>query len=116
MRARGHVELRCSPARNIPASILSARLQRKPPAKLGIELSYFPYTSRSVLPARDLTELEASFRAIVEDRCDALVASPNSAMYRDQRPHCPVRVGNQAALCLRLVFVREQGFVDDLRT
>jgi ABC-type uncharacterized transport system substrate-binding protein len=49
--------------------------------KLGIELSYFPYSTRSFLPARDLSELEATFRAIVQDRCDALVVFPDSAMY-----------------------------------
>src|SRR6059058_4064357 len=49
--------------------------------KLGIELSYFPYSSRSFLPARDLGELETAFRAIVQDHCDALVVFPDSAMY-----------------------------------
>ena len=48
--------------------------------KLGIQLSYFPYTS-PVLPTRDLSELETAFRAIVQDRCDALVVFPDSAMY-----------------------------------
>jgi putative tryptophan/tyrosine transport system substrate-binding protein len=48
--------------------------------KLGIELSYFPYNS-PVLPTRDLSELETAFRAIVQDRCDALVVFPDSAMY-----------------------------------
>jgi ABC-type uncharacterized transport system substrate-binding protein len=48
--------------------------------KLGIELSYFPYSTRSFLPARDLGELEATFRAIIQDRCDALVVFPDSAM------------------------------------
>jgi putative ABC transport system substrate-binding protein len=49
--------------------------------KLGIELSYFPYQSQSFLPARDLGDLETAFRAIVQDRCDALVVFPDSAMY-----------------------------------
>ncbi|MEA2864027.1 MAG: hypothetical protein QOC84_1983 [Bradyrhizobium sp.] len=49
--------------------------------KLGIEFSYFPYQSQSFLPARDLGELEAAFRAVVQDRCDALVVFPDSAMY-----------------------------------
>jgi ABC-type uncharacterized transport system substrate-binding protein len=49
--------------------------------KLGIQLQYFPYTSRSVLPARDLSELDVVFRAIVDGRCDALVVFPDSAMY-----------------------------------
>jgi putative ABC transport system substrate-binding protein len=49
-------------------------------AKLGMQLSYFPYTAPS-LPARDFGELDAAFRAIVQDRCDALVVFPDSAMY-----------------------------------
>jgi putative ABC transport system substrate-binding protein len=49
--------------------------------KLGIELSYFPYQPRSFLPARDLGDLERAFRTIVQDRCDALVVFPDSAMY-----------------------------------
>jgi ABC-type uncharacterized transport system substrate-binding protein len=43
-------------------------------AKLGMELSYFP--------VRELDELDAAFRAIAQDRCDALVAFPDSVMYR----------------------------------
>lgn len=50
-------------------------------AKLGLELSYFPYVSPSFLPARDLGPLHAVFRAIEQDRCDALVVFPDSAMY-----------------------------------
>jgi putative ABC transport system substrate-binding protein len=49
--------------------------------KLAIELSYFPYQSRSFLPARDAGELEAVFRAVAQDHCDALVVFPDSAMY-----------------------------------
>ena len=49
--------------------------------KLGMEFSYFPYYSQSVLPARDLGELETTFRAIAQDRCDALVVFPDAAMY-----------------------------------
>ena len=49
--------------------------------KLGINFSYFPYQSQSFLPARDLGELETAFRAVVQDRCDALVVFPDSAMY-----------------------------------
>ena len=33
------------------------------------------------LPARDFEELDATFRAIVQDRCDALVVFPDSVMY-----------------------------------
>jgi putative tryptophan/tyrosine transport system substrate-binding protein len=49
--------------------------------KLGIELSYFPYTSASWLPAREFGELDKTFRAIVDSRCDALVVFPDSAMF-----------------------------------
>jgi putative ABC transport system substrate-binding protein len=49
--------------------------------KLGIDFSYFPYQSQSFLPARDLGELETTFRAVVQDQCDALVVFPDSAMY-----------------------------------
>ncbi len=48
--------------------------------KLGMRLSYFPYVAPS-LPARDFSELDKVFRAIVQDRCDALVVFPDSAMY-----------------------------------
>ncbi len=49
--------------------------------KLGIDFSYFPYQSQSFLPARDLNELGTAFRSILQDRCDALVVFPDSAMY-----------------------------------
>jgi putative ABC transport system substrate-binding protein len=49
--------------------------------KLGIELSYFPYTSPSWLPARELGELEKVFDSIRNARCDALMVFPDSAMF-----------------------------------
>jgi putative ABC transport system substrate-binding protein len=49
--------------------------------KLGIELSYFPYTSPSTLPAREFGELDKVFRAIADARCDALMVFPDSAMF-----------------------------------
>jgi putative tryptophan/tyrosine transport system substrate-binding protein len=64
-----------------PGEPLERKASEEAAAKLGLELSYFPYTSRSVLPTRDLGELETAFRAIVADRCDALVVFPDSAMY-----------------------------------
>jgi putative tryptophan/tyrosine transport system substrate-binding protein len=64
-----------------PGEHLERKASEEAVGKLGLELSYFPYTSRSFLPARDLSELEAAFRAIVQDRCDALVVFPDSAMY-----------------------------------
>jgi putative tryptophan/tyrosine transport system substrate-binding protein len=42
-------------------------------AKLGMQLSYFPL--------RDPAELDQIFRAIVEERCEALVVFPDAAMF-----------------------------------
>jgi putative tryptophan/tyrosine transport system substrate-binding protein len=64
-----------------PGEQLERKASEDAAAKLGIELSYFPYTSRSFLPARDLSDLETAFRTIADDRCDALVVFPDSAMY-----------------------------------
>jgi putative tryptophan/tyrosine transport system substrate-binding protein len=64
-----------------PGEQLERKASEDAAAKLGIELSYFPYISRSFLPTRDLSELETAFRAIADDRCDALVVFPDSAMY-----------------------------------
>jgi len=64
-----------------PGEHLERKASEEAAGKLGIELSYFPYSSRSFLPARDLGELETAFRAIVQDHCDALVVFPDSAMY-----------------------------------
>ena len=63
-----------------PGEPLERKASEEAAAKLGLELSYFPYTS-SVLPTRDLGDLQTAFRAIVADRCDALVVFPDSAMY-----------------------------------
>jgi putative ABC transport system substrate-binding protein len=63
-----------------PGEHLERQASEAVAVKLGIELSYFPYNS-PVLPTRDLSELETAFRAIVQDRCDALVVFPDSAMY-----------------------------------
>jgi putative tryptophan/tyrosine transport system substrate-binding protein len=46
-----------------------------------MQLSYFPYQPQSFLPARDLGELDTVLRAVVQDRCDALVVFPDSAMH-----------------------------------
>jgi putative tryptophan/tyrosine transport system substrate-binding protein len=64
-----------------PGESLERKASEEAAAKLGLELSYFPYFTRSFLPARDLSDLETAFRAIVQDRCDALVVFPDSAMY-----------------------------------
>ena len=63
-----------------PGEPLERKASEEAAAKLGLELSYFPYMS-PVLPTRDLGELETAFRAIVADSCDALVVFPDSAMY-----------------------------------
>src|SRR5207302_10239816 len=64
-----------------PGEHLERKASEEAAAKLGLELSYFPYATRSFLPARDLGDLETAFRAIVQDRCDALVVFPDSAMH-----------------------------------
>ena len=64
-----------------PGDHLERKATEDVAAKLGMELSYFPYQSQSWLPAREFGELETAFRSIVERRCDALVVFPNSAMY-----------------------------------
>jgi putative tryptophan/tyrosine transport system substrate-binding protein len=64
-----------------PGEHLERKASEEAAGKLGIELSYFAYTTRSFLPARDLGELDAAFRAIAQDRPDALVVFPDSAMY-----------------------------------
>ena len=63
-----------------PGDHLERKATESVAEKLGIELSYFPYYAQT-LPARDVGELEGIFRAIVQDRCDALVIFPDSAMY-----------------------------------
>src|SRR6516225_1350133 len=64
-----------------PGEHLERQASEEAAGKLGIELSYFPYYPQSFLPARDLSELETAFRAIVQDHCDALVVFPDSVMY-----------------------------------
>ena len=64
-----------------PGEHLERQASEAAAGKLGIELSYFPYYPQSFLPARDLSELETAFRAIVQDHCDALVVFPDSVMY-----------------------------------
>jgi putative ABC transport system substrate-binding protein len=63
-----------------PGDHLERKASEAVAEKLGIEHSYFPYYAQT-LPAGDLGELERVFRAIVQDRCDALVIFPDSAMY-----------------------------------
>jgi putative ABC transport system substrate-binding protein len=53
--------------------------------KLGLEQVFFPYTAPS-LPARDLGELEKTFRAIEQAKCDALIVFPDTAMAEISEP------------------------------
>ena len=64
-----------------PGEHLERKASEEVVRKLGMELSYFPYYSQPSIPGRDLGELESAFRAIVQDRCDALVVFPDSVMY-----------------------------------
>jgi putative ABC transport system substrate-binding protein len=53
--------------------------------KLGMEMSYFPFLTRSFLPGApppgDQGDLDKIFRSIAADRCDALVVFPDSSMF-----------------------------------
>ena len=53
--------------------------------KLGLEQIFFPYTA-PFLPARDLGELEKTFRAIEQAKCDALIVFPDAAMAEISEP------------------------------
>jgi len=64
-----------------PGEHLERQVSEEVVRKLGIELVYFPYASASFLPVRELGELDKAFTAIVQDRCDALVVFPDSAMF-----------------------------------
>jgi putative ABC transport system substrate-binding protein len=64
-----------------PGEHLERQASEEVVRKLGIELVYFPYVSASFLPARELGELDKAFDAIVQNRCDALVVFPDSAMF-----------------------------------
>jgi putative tryptophan/tyrosine transport system substrate-binding protein len=97
-----------------PGEQLERKASAEAAAKLGIQLSYFPYSSRSVLPARDLGELETAFRAIAQDRCDALVVFPDSAMYEICERIARFAVETKLPSGLGLVVLREQGIADDL--
>ena len=61
-----------------PGEHLERQASEEVVGKLGIELSYFPIP---YVPMRDLAELDKTFRAIVQDRCDALVVFPDAGMF-----------------------------------
>ena len=68
-----------------PGEEIERRATEEVVKKLGMELSYFPFITRSFLPGApppgDQGDLDKIFRAIVADRCDALVVFPDSAMF-----------------------------------
>ena len=71
-----------------PGEHLERRATEEVVKKLGMELSYFPYLTRSALKERetasaasDQADLDKIFGAIVAGRCDALVVFPDSVMY-----------------------------------
>jgi len=56
--------------------------------KLGMEMSYFPYLTRTAMPEQQASsvspeqgDLQTIFRKIVADRCDSVVVFPDSVMY-----------------------------------
>ncbi len=71
-----------------PGVHLERRATEEVVKKLGMELSYFPYLTRTAIPeaqaapaSPEQTDLETIFRKIVADRCDAVVVFPDSVMY-----------------------------------
>jgi putative ABC transport system substrate-binding protein len=71
-----------------PGVDLERRATEEVVKKLGMELSYFPYLTKTALPQAQAappspaqTDLETIFRAIAADRCDAVVVFPDSVMY-----------------------------------
>lgn len=68
-----------------PGEDIERRATEEVVKKLGMELSYFPFLTRSFLPGApppgEQGDLDKIFRAIVADRCDALVVFPDSAMF-----------------------------------
>ena len=71
-----------------PGVDLERRATEEVVKKLGMELSYFPYLTKTALPQAHAappspaqTDLETIFRAIAADRCDAVVVFPDSVMY-----------------------------------
>jgi putative ABC transport system substrate-binding protein len=68
-----------------PGEDIERRATEEVVKKLGMEMSYFPFLTRSFLPGApppgDQGDLDKIFRAIAADRCDALVVFPDSAMF-----------------------------------
>ena len=68
-----------------PGEHIERRATEEVVKKLGMELSYYPFLTRSFLqeapPPGDQGDLDKIFRAIVADRCEAVVVFPDSVMY-----------------------------------
>jgi putative ABC transport system substrate-binding protein len=68
-----------------PGEDIERRATEEVVKKLGMEMSYFPFLTRSFLPGGpppgDQGDLDKIFRSIAAERCDALVVFPDSAMY-----------------------------------
>jgi putative ABC transport system substrate-binding protein len=71
-----------------PGEDIERRATEEVVKKLGLELSYFPYLTRTPMPEQQAAsvspeqgDLQTIFRKIVADRCDALVVFPDSVMY-----------------------------------
>jgi putative ABC transport system substrate-binding protein len=68
-----------------PGEPIERRATEEVVKKLGMEMSYFPFLTRSFLqgapPPGEQSDLDKIFRSIAAERCDALVVFPDSAMY-----------------------------------
>jgi putative ABC transport system substrate-binding protein len=71
-----------------PGEDIERRATEEVVKKLGMELSYFPYLTRTAVPEQQAAsvspeqgDLQTIFRKIVADRCDAVVVFPDSVMY-----------------------------------
>src|SRR6185503_6642346 len=68
-----------------PGEDIERRATEEVVKKLGMEMSYFPFLTRSFLPGApppgDQGDLDKIFRSIAAERCDALVVFPDAAMY-----------------------------------
>jgi hypothetical protein len=106
-----------------PGVDLERRATEEVVKKLGMELSYFPYVTKTVMPQAQAaappppaqTDLETIFRAIAADRCDAVVVFPGFRDVRSQRARGRLRARCKTAVGLRLVSLRAEGIADDLR-
>ena len=87
--------------------------------KLGMELSYFPFLTRSFLPGApppvDQGDLDKIFRAIGVRSLRRAGRFPRLRHVRGERTRRQFRARCQIAVGLRLVSLRAEGIADDLR-